>query len=140
MERSELIQRHAKSDTVYVVYEPNPELLRNDFDSDLEEYFGPAFRTRTEDDRRVLTEIYKHAMYSSIEEPSARTVAQHFFHRQSRDGSAKRFEDVYREAKRSVEKLRDAGFLIAKTEPTKSGGQRVIGYSLNRDFIQGKLF
>lgn len=140
LERSELIRRHPKSDAVYGVYEPNPELLRNDFDSDLEECFGSAFRTRGEDERRVLTEIYKHVMYSSTEEPSARALAQHFFHRQPREGSTKRFEDVYREAKRSVEKLRDAGYLLARTEPTKTGGKRVIGYSLNRDFIQRKLF
>jgi hypothetical protein len=140
LERSELIRRHPKSDAVYAVYEPNSELLRNDFDNELVECFGPVFHNRPDDERRVLTEIYKHATYSSIEEPSARVLAQHFFHRQSRDGSAKKFEDVYREAKRSVEKLRDAGYIIARTEPTKSGGTRVIGYSLNRDFIQGKLF
>lgn len=139
LERSELIRRHPKSDAVYAVYEPNPDLLRNDFDNDLEESFGVEFRTRSEDERRVLTEVYKHGMYSSIEEPSARMLAQHFFHRQPIDGLPKRFEDVYRGAKRSVERLRDAGFLVARTEPTKSGGKRVLGYALNRDFIQRKL-
>ena len=139
LERVDLIRRHSESNAAYAVYVPNPEFLRDDFDKELEQIFGSAYVARSDDERRVLNECWKHEAYSSNPFPSARSLALHFSHQQSRNAPSKRFEDVYRQAKRSVERLRDAEFLIAHHEKTKQGKLRLVGYQLNHDFAQPKL-
>jgi hypothetical protein len=140
LERSGLIARHKLSDSVYAIYVPDPELTRYAFEPELVNLFGEAFQKRTDDERQVLTEVFKHFSYSINAEPSARGIALNFFHSQSAHIAQRKFEDVYREVKRTVEKLRDSGFLKPKFAESKSGNRRIVGYSLNRSFLQRELF
>jgi ATP-dependent DNA helicase RecG len=132
LERVKLIHKHARGTATYPIYVADRILMRRDYISELRETFGTGFDILSQQEKAVLSVVYRFNHYSKAKVVSAKQASFNLWYEgKGSSESIEEFDSFYRRVRRVFNKLEKGGFI------EKNLGTR--GYLLRQDYRQTHL-